>query len=135
MRSTKLLSVALILLWLSLAAHAFAQEGGGYVIERSVIGGGSATGSGGAYETQGTISQPLVHSGSGGAYALTGGYWQSSSSAPSSIALSSGTAAPAAPWTTLLFVLLIPLVFTLFRLSTYASGTVPDLSNNRRQLN
>jgi len=48
---------------------------GDYSISRSVIAGGGGFSSGGVYDVQGTIGQPVAGATSGGEYDLSAGFW------------------------------------------------------------
>lgn len=55
---------------------AFAQSGGTFEIERSVIAGGGANASGGSFSVVSTIGQPIAGTRStGGGFSLHGGFW------------------------------------------------------------
>ena len=78
MQRLRVLTVALATL-LPVAFPALAQSGGAYRVDRSVIGAGGATSSGGAFRLSGTVGQPLTDALGAGAYRLYDGFWSPAS--------------------------------------------------------
>lgn len=75
-----------------IAGTVWAQSGGGYIVIRSTVAGGSATSSGGGYTLRGTTGQPEANAIlTGGGYNITSGFW----ALPAPILISPTGAAPA----------------------------------------
>ena len=66
-----------------ISVSAFAQSGGVFVIEKSVIAGGGGTATGGGFTLDGTIGQSVAGvTSTGGAFELGGGFWGIGSTLP-----------------------------------------------------
>lgn len=75
-----------------IAGNVWAQTGGGYILIRSTVAGGSATSSGGGYTLRGTTGQAEANAiPTGGGYYITDGFWP----LPAPVIISSTSAAPA----------------------------------------
>ena len=69
-------AVCLVSMILSMLISVFAQSGGTFVIQKSVIAGGGGQAAGGIFSLDGTIGQSLAGtSSSGGTFGLTSGFW------------------------------------------------------------
>jgi len=66
--------VLLVLAILALLTSVVLAEGD-YAIQRAVIAGGGGFSSGGSYDVQGTVGQPLTAVSSAGEYDLGSGFW------------------------------------------------------------
>jgi hypothetical protein len=75
-RMNRLLLLSAILIGgLFIPERSYAQSGGPYTIQRSVIAGGGGSSSGGDFTLQGTIGQGVVGAMGDTSYTLAGGFW------------------------------------------------------------
>lgn len=76
---------------LSMLIPVFAQSGGTFVIEKSVVAGGGGQTIGGTFKLDGTVGQPLAGTlSSGGAFSIASGFWGGDQAAPAANVTISG---------------------------------------------
>lgn len=86
---------AVCLMILTIAAHSYAQSGGGFDITKSVLAGGGGTSTGGSFSITGTIGQSLAGTtSSGGSFQLTSGFWGGSAAPASDVTISGRVTSP-----------------------------------------
>ena len=89
MMKNKYLVFCLISLILSMLMPIFAQSGGTFVIQKSVIAGGGGNSTGAAFVLDGTIAEAVAGAtSSGGVFQLGGGFWGGGATASTSVTVS-----------------------------------------------
>lgn len=85
------LSICLVSMILSMLIPVFAQSGGTFVIQKSVIAGGGGQAVGGGFTLDGTIGQSIAGTSStGDGFELGGGFWGGGGAAPAADVTVSG---------------------------------------------
>jgi hypothetical protein len=68
--------LAMVVILLGATSGIFAQSGGTFVIEKSVIAGGGGSAAGGSFVLEGTLGEPLAgRTSTGGVFEVSGGFW------------------------------------------------------------